>query len=157
MARSTRKKCWRWPAPCVVSVGPPLRPDQVQPPPGTGFRAEGPLHYRLQVDRHTVHLLGGPAAVQQPAHALDATLEQRLWELEQARHRTSPDDPILLRSHGGAGLDALLEQIGDHLGRAFLAGPVAEALSAAVAEATRLNCPLVLSVDIQDEALAALP
>ena len=137
--------------------GPPLRPDQVQPPPGTGFRAEGPLHYRLQVDRHTVHLLGGPAAVQQPAHALDATLEQRLWELEQARHRTSPDDPILLRGPGGAGLDALLEQIGDHLGRAFLAGPVAEALSAAVAEATRLNCPLVLSVDIQDEALAALP
>jgi hypothetical protein len=58
--------------------GPPLRPDQVQPPPGTGFRTEGPMHYRLQIDRHTVHLLGGPEAVQQPARALDATLEQRL-------------------------------------------------------------------------------
>src|SRR5215471_4377266 len=84
-------------------------------------------------------------------------LEQRLWELEQARHRTTPDDAILLRGPGGAGLDALLEQIGDHLGRAFLAGPVAEALSAAMAEATRLHCPLVLGIDILDEVLAALP
>lgn len=94
--------------------GPPPRPDQVQPPPSTGFRAEGPLHYQLQIDRHTVHLLGGPEAVQQLARALDPALEQRLWELEQARRRASPDDPILLRGHGGAGLDALLAQIGDH-------------------------------------------
>ena len=137
--------------------GPPTRPDQGQPPPDTGFRATGPLHYRLQIERHTIHLLGGPEAVQQPANALDPTLEQRLWELAQARHRPTPDDAILLRGPGGAGLDALLEQIGDHLGRAFLAGPVAEALSAAVAEATRLHCPLVLGMDIRDEALAALP
>src|SRR5215471_14298765 len=84
-------------------------------------------------------------------------LEQRLWELEQARHRTAPDDAILLRGPGGAELDALLEQIGDHLGRAFLGGPVAEALSTAIAEATRLHCPLALGIDIRDEALAALP
>src|SRR5262249_19137242 len=137
--------------------GPPPRPDQVQLPPGSGFRAAGPLHYRLQIDRHTVDLLGGPEAVKQPANALDPTLEQRLWELEQARHRTTPDDAILLRGPGGAGLDALLEQIGDHLGWAFLAGPVAEALSAAIAEATRLHCPLVLGIGVRDAALAAVP
>ena len=66
-------------------------------------------------------------------------------------------DGFLLRGERGQPVEAVMAELGLHLGQCFLVEPVASRLGDAVAEATRLNVPLQLGLDVTDGRLADLP
>ena len=143
--------------------GPPPRTGELQPPPGTGFRAEGALRYRLRITPQEVTLVNGGKLVQHRPRGLDHAVEQRLWELERARRRGDSADTYLHRaatspniSMEEAPLHTCSLSAGAALNQAFLGGPVSQALAAAAAEAERLNVSLTLGIET-DEQLAILP
>jgi hypothetical protein len=143
--------------------GPPPRTGELQPPPGTGFRAEGALRYRLRITPQEVTLVNGGKPVQHRPRGLDHAAEQRLWELERARRRGGSADTHLHRAATSpntgmeeAPLHSCSLSVGAALNQAFLGGPVSQALAAAAAEAERLNVSLTLGIET-DEQLAILP
>src|SRR5262249_39346273 len=95
---------------------------------------------------------------------LTSAVEQRIWELEQARHGSGSARGHLQR--GASGPDGVLHVepplqvcslgVGSALGAAFLAGEAGRALSAEVAQAERLTRSLGVGLEI-DEALTTLP
>ena len=134
--------------------GPPPRGGPLQPPPGTGYRAEGALSVTLEVSTGAAKLAVGDEHVSGPAQGPDARLDDLLW---QQRRALVARDRVLLRGEGGQPVEAVMAELGLHLGRRFLAEPVASRLDVAVTEATRLNVPLQLGLDVTDSKLADLP
>ncbi len=137
--------------------GPPPRTGELQPPPGTGFQAQGSMQRWLRIDRNQVELSGGDKPVQGVAAGLDSSLEQRLWELERAHRSGQHLLSYPVRGAGGQALETLLADAGLQLGQAFLPDPVAQALAAALTEAGRLNNTLDLGIEVTDGALLNLP
>ena len=133
---------------------PPLGGGPLQPPPGTGYRAEGALSATLTISTRAAELAAGDERVGGPAQGPDARLDDLLW---QQRRALVARDRVLLRGEGGQPVEAVMAELGLHLGRRFLAEPVASRLDVAVTEATRLNVPLQLGLDVTDSKLSDLP
>ena len=136
--------------------GPPPRTGKLEPPPGIGFAPETTLHRTLRIDADAVFLAGDEHTVTGAPAGLDASFEQRCWELARAcrdeGQRRDPDQG----SRAGV-MDGLLETVGTQLGAAFVPAGVAEALGTALAEAERRNCPLALALALTEPGLSLLP
>jgi len=137
---------------------PPPRAGELKPPPGSAFRAPGPIACRLRVGREKVSLLRDAATVaEQPYGGLSMETTMRLWDLDRLRHGQE-----LVRDAAGAASakastqNELLLEIGDALARACLSGAAGEALRGLVTEAERLGSTVELGLEIED-ALASLP
>jgi len=134
--------------------GPPRRTGERKPPPDTDYLPEGALRRVLSIGPRRVGLVGGGPEVTGTPAGLDHALAQAIWALERAR-RTQP--ALLMRGGAGASVESSLADVGTRLGRAFLPPEVNAALQATLADATRLNCPLELGLEISDPGLADLP
>jgi len=141
----------------------PLRPERdanIAPPPGTGFRPEGPRLATLHLGTQKVTLSSIESEVSHTPRGLAAGDVQRVWELSQARQH--PGAEIALRSAdaGVAGGESLLHQrsliAGGILTQAFLSGPVGERLTTLVNSTVQTGGSLELALDIED-GLAGLP
>jgi tetratricopeptide (TPR) repeat protein len=137
--------------------GPPPRTGELQPPPGTGFQAQGTMQRCLRIDSKQVELLGGEQPVQGATRGLDSSLEQCLWALEHTRRSGLNLLSYPVRGTGGQTLEELLADAGRRLGQAFLPEPVAQGLEQVLAEAGRLHNVLDLGIEIDDPALLNLP
>ncbi len=152
-------------------VARPHRDSPRAPPPGTGFRAQGPLRARLRLapDRVSFTITRpGDAETTQVHHrpaGLDHRVEERLWQIDRARQQGS-GLPVTKLPQGTDAevavpvaeslLHRRLLEAGSALTAAFLEGEAGSALAGAVAEAERLGAWLELALEV-DGALADLP
>ena len=134
--------------------GPPPRNGPIQPPPRSVFRAEGALSATLRISGDGAELALGDERIVGPVMGPDARLDDLLWQQQRA---LVPREGVLHRGEGGEPVEAVMAELGLHLGRRFLPEPVASRLSTAVDEATRLNAPLELGLEVADGRLADLP
>ncbi len=138
----------------------PGPPPRVEPRPMTGFRPSGPLRRRLRIDREAVVLEGATEPVREAVAGLSHAAEERLWKLEEALRRTSPEDPQRDDEAVAAAPEPVLErrqlEVGRALGEVFLTGKVAAALRATLQEADASGSSLELGLET-DEELADLP
>ena len=135
--------------------GPPAR---LEPPPGSAFRAPGPIPCRLRIGKEKVSLLykEGAEAAHQPGR-LSFETEMRLWNLDRVRHGQElvRDASAAVEAQASA-QNALLLEIGDALSRTYLDGAAGEALRATVTEAERLGSTVELGLEVEDD-LAGRP
>jgi len=138
--------------------GPPARTGTLKPPPGSAFRAPGPVPCQLRIGKEKVSLLDkvGAEVSHQPG-SLSMATEMRLWDLDRLRHGQELARDAAAAAGAQVSLqNAILLEIGDALSRAYLDGAAGEALRATVAEAERLGSTVELGLEI-DDALAGLP
>jgi tetratricopeptide (TPR) repeat protein len=145
--------------------GPPPRTGTLQPPPGSGFRPQGPLQRRLSISRIEVALLeDGASPITHQPQGIDHVTEQRLWELNRARQRRLPEGSPLHRA-GQSGSEGTVDsplhhhslEAGAALTRVFLTGEAGQQLRTVVEEATRQGSSLELGLEVSDETLVHLP
>jgi hypothetical protein len=138
--------------------GPPPRTGVLQPPPGSAFRAPGPVPCRLRIGPEKVSLLDkvGDEVSHQPGR-LDLAAEMLRFDLNRLRHgQELVRDATAAVSSPASEQNTVLLEIGDALARAYLNGAAGEALRATVAEAERMGSTVELGLEI-DDALAAWP
>ena len=134
--------------------GPPPRDGgPLKPPPGTGFVAEGKRTGRLTIGTEETVLTYESGEVRGPIAAIEAGLEQLLWEQQRAYRRPGG---LIVRDGDDRGIGPVLDQLGQKLGAAFLPKEVAAQLEAEIDEAVRRNAALELALDLAD-GLADLP
>jgi hypothetical protein len=137
---------------------PPPRTGELKPPPGSAFRAPGPIPCRLRIGKEKVSLLRDAEIVaEQPSGSLSMETTMRLWDLDRLRH----GQELVRDAAAAAGAqistqNELLLEIGDALASAYLAGAAGEALRTVVSEAERLGSTVELGLEIED-VLAGLP
>lgn len=150
----------------------PPRGEALAPPPGTGFRAAGPIRRTLRLGTKEVRWSGGPEEVRAAPRSLGPAEEEDLWLLACARSRAASGAPAReaaqVDQEGTAPvvveLHASLLEVGESLTRAFLPGAVGAAVRAAVKEATNQGASLEIALEIEQETqpeadgvLASLP
>ncbi len=137
----------------------PPRGEALAAPPGTGFRAAGPIRRILRLGWREVLWAGGPEEVRAEARKLGGAEEEDLWLLARARRRASSGAPAREAANAATApevveLHASLLEVGTSLTRAFLPGAVGAALRAAVEEATGQGASLEIAVQVQEEIKA---
>lgn len=137
---------------------PPRQPGRLVPPPGTGFRAEGPLYRTLRIDNGETVLQGRSAPVRGPWGRAPGALEDKLWRLEQELRRRDAEvhRDGAVTSPGAAQLHTCQLAAGAALAEVYLPEPVAAALRADLAEAVRSGSSLRLGLEAP-ESLLGLP
>jgi len=136
--------------------GPPTRTGELSLPPGSGFKAVGPLAGRLSISRERTAFTADGVDVSgtPPNPGLD--IDDLNWQLNRAHGSLVTSRDASHAGPGYAGLETALQEAGTRLADAFLPAVVTSALTKSVAEAERLNGPLQLALDVA-EPLAELP
>ena len=141
--------------------GRPKRGEALAPPPGSGFKAVGPLRRTLVISQEEVRLEGGEAPAKGAPEGLDRSAETKFWNLSRARQRATSGQVIRDASRAGkqpadAEIQRALLDIGAVLTRAFLPEPVEAALRSDLDKAKARGSSLVLALRIEDP-LGVLP
>ena len=134
----------------------PPRGEALAAPPGTGFRAAGPIRRTLRLGTKEVRWSGGPQEMRAEPRGLGPAEEEDLWLLARARRRAGSGAPVREAAQLGTApavveLHASLLEVGGSLTRAFLPGAVGAAVRAAVEEATNQGASLEIAVEVQEE------
>jgi hypothetical protein len=93
--------------------GPPPRGSDIRPPPGSGFRAAGPIRARLVIDRRrsTFHGPGDPVSAE--VRGVDHGTEERLWKLFDSFERRPLEEVRRDDVAPGSAAESLLSALED--------------------------------------------
>lgn len=137
---------------------PERRPGQLVPPPGTGFRAEGPIYRTLRIEADET-VLSGEKNIRAPHGARIYALDDQIWQLEQELHcrgKRPHRDAAVENFTSVQRLHACQLATGEALAEVYLPEPLAEALRSDLAAAMSGGSSLRLGLEAPD-ALLGLP
>jgi hypothetical protein len=132
----------------------PGRPPDL--PPDSGYKIAGTQSLRLSIGPERTSLSGDGIDVAGPPPAADFDFDDLLWRLKRARAHWGPQRDAAGTTISRDALEPVLDELGGKLAAAFLPPTVTAVLTAAVAEAERLNGTLQLALDIAEQ-FAKLP
>ncbi|GAA4308014.1 hypothetical protein GCM10023086_26750 [Streptomyces venetus] len=131
-------------------------------PDAVGYRPDGPTHAELRVATGAVTFSAAGSEVSCVPRGVDRSLEQRLWMLQRARTRATSGLvtrrlPSLEEAAASGGLTGALVAVGGELGKRFVCGDVAAALTQEEQLAQARHASLRIGLRVDDPGWVDLP